>query len=122
MRCNDARVTDLRSLCSGCFQAHPEVPIVPIVEQEQHRVADRRKCLRDIGLLHADDTRVGVAHVGEQLISGVLARHLRGCKPAIETKRVIEIEIEGPSDRLGKPVERFGCLDFDVAVDRSLML
>src|SRR5450755_3465861 len=97
---DDARIANFRDLFSRLLQPHPEEPIIPVIEQEQHRMPDSRKRLRDLRLLHAENAGIGIAHVDEQFISWADTHHRCGLEAAVETEGVVKIKAEGRGDRL----------------------
>src|SRR3954451_9468632 len=104
------RVAGLRYLLAKADDLDPELPMVTVVEQEQHSAADLRECLSHRRALHASRLAVtahlwdgDVVQIGEEFVA-----HRRvvdvPCQLAEESKGVVEIEPEGAYDGGGKVV------------------
>src|SRR4051812_11608173 len=104
------RVAGLRHLLAEADDLDPELPMVTVVEQEQHFAADLRERLSHRRALHASRLAVGahlrdgnVVQIGEEFVP-----HRRvvdvPAELAEETEGVVEIEPEGAHDGGGEVV------------------
>jgi hypothetical protein len=99
-------------------QLETELPVVAVVEQERHLVADLREGLGDARPLDAAGVArfSNIIHVGEQLIFNGRVEDVSG-QLAVEAERVIEIEAEGCNDRGGEIVKLLATRNFDVPIE-----
>ena len=108
--------SDLRLLRFSANERDQKHPFVAVVEEKTHLGFDRRKGRGDARPLDAPCTTLALSEIDKQLVPG------RGIvnvsfQRAIETKSVIEVEIEEADNRLGEGVQAAGSRDLKGAID-----
>ena len=88
------RIAPTCGLLSLAAQFHIEQPVIPVIEQERHRVADARKRRGDLRSLDAARSFGCLPNIDKQLIPRQRAHQRRPCLAAVEPECMIEVEVE----------------------------
>jgi hypothetical protein len=113
-----ARVDGLRLLLAQPDQRDLELPLIAVVEEEEHRLAHLGKGGADLGAPDALHAWIGLAQVGEQLVALVGVVIAAG-ELAVEAEGVVEIEAEGVDDGRGEVLEGLAARQLDVAIEAA---
>lgn len=81
IRGDDARVTGLWLLCAIFNQAHPEQPLIAIIEQENQPVSNVGERLHNLRFLHAENAGVGQPISANSSYLGLASYIFRGVRP-----------------------------------------
>src|SRR5215468_9737911 len=98
------REPDLRLLRFPADELDQKHPLVAIVEEKTHLGPDGRKGLDDARPLDAPCTTLALSAIDKQLVPDGRLVNV-SLQPAIETKGMVEVEIEEADNRLGKGVQ-----------------